>query len=398
MVIKEINPAFIPWARITVIGVWWGWANTLNRMVSEWLNGIDFIAVNTDAQALANNLAEKKVNIWLNITRWLWAWANPEVGRKAAEESIDEIKKYLQDTDMLFVTAWMWGGTWTWAAPVIAQVAKEMGILTVWVVTKPFSFEGKKRFENAFWWLEKMKQAVDTLIVIPNDKIFNIIDKKTTFKQAFTMIDKILLLGVQWISDLIIKPGNINIDFADIKVIMQNSGTALLGIGYGEGENRAVDAARRAIDNPLLEANLEWAQSIIFAVTGWEDLTPIEVQEAARIVEEIASPDANIIWWMTFDDTYDNEVKVTIIATWFPESTQAGILKWFTKEPTVWVRRTKWEDFVKRALRTEWIMSTSESTIPVTTNVQNFSEPSQTSQMVDEDYETPAFLRKRLGQ
>lgn len=380
MVIKEVSPEFVPWARITVMWVWGAGCNSVNRMAPE-LPWIEFIAINTDAQALSTNLAERKVNIGLNITKWLWAWANPEIGRKSAEESIDEIKKYLQDTDMLFITAWMWGGTWTWAAPVIAAVAKEMWILTVWIVTKPFNFEGKRRFENALAGLEKMRQSVDTLIIIPNDKIFNIIDKKTTFKQAFSMIDKILLLGVQWISDLIIKPGNINIDFADIKVIMKDSGTALLGIGYGEGENRAVDAARRAIDNPLLEASLEWAQNIIFAVTWWEDLTPIEVQEAARVVEEIASPDANIIWWMTFDESYDNEVKVTIVATWFPEATQDSILRWSSRSSDVGVRKTKWEDFVKRALKNEWLVSESRPSV---------------STESDDDYETPAFLRKRL--
>jgi cell division protein FtsZ len=210
---------------------------------------------------------------------------------------------------------------------VIAKLAREMNILTVGVVTKPFSFEGKRRFAYALEGLERMKQSVDTLIVIPNDKIFNIIDKKTTFKQAFSMIDKILYLGVQGISDLIIKPGDINIDFADIKMIMSGAGTALLGIGYGQGEDRAIDAARRAVDNPLVEASLDGATNIIFAVTGGEDLTPMEVQEAARVIEEIADPEAMIVWGMTFDDSYEGEVKVSIIATGFPEVIQEGMLQ-----------------------------------------------------------------------
>lgn len=386
MAIQEFVPEFIPWARIKVIWVGWAWCNTINRMIQEWLEGVDFIAVNTDAQALANNLAEKKINIWLNITRGLWAWANPEIGRKAAEENIEEIKKAIQDSDMVFITAWMGGWTWTGAAPVIAAAAKEMGILTVWVVTKPFSFEGKRRLQNALEGLQRMKEAVDTMIVIPNDKIFNIIDKKTTFKQAFQMIDKILHLGVQWISDLIVKPGDINIDFADIKVIMENSWTALLGIWYWEWENRAVDAARRAIDNPLLEARLEWAKNIIFAVTWWEDLTPIEVQEAARVVEEIADEDANIIWWMTFDPSYEWEVKVTIIATGFPEITQEEIIKW--KSSNIWmfwqkvgVRKSRWEDFVNRAIKKEGLSA----------NVKNFTNVEE-----DEEDDTPAFIKKRL--
>lgn len=390
MVVQEITPDFVPWARIKVFWVWWWGGNTVDRMIEEWLTWVEFVAINTDAQALVHSKCPNKINIWLNITRWLWWWANPEIWRKSAEENIDEIKKVLQDTDMVFITAWMWWGTWTWAAPVVAEVAKELWILTVWVVTKPFSFEWKKRLENAIEGLEKLKNSVDTLIVIPNDKIFNIIDKKTTFRQSFMLIDKILLLWVQWISDLVIKPWNINIDFADIKVIMQNSWTALLWIWYWEWENRSIDAARRAIDNPLLEANLEWAKNIIFAVTWWDDLTPMEVQDAARVVEEIADSDANIIWWMTFDDSYEWEVKVTIIATWFPEVTQTNILKWTTKTNEIWVRRSKWEDFVNRAIKND-----SSPTNPFT---QTSSKPQPTTKVEDDedDYETPAFLRKKL--
>lgn len=383
MVLQEITPEFIPWARIKVIWIWGSWGNTINRMIREWLDWVDFVAVNTDAQALSSNLAPIKINIGLNITKWLWAWANPDIGRKSAEEDMEDLKRLLQDTDMIFITAWMWGWTWTGAAPVIAATAKSMGILTVWVVTKPFSFEWKKRLMNAIEWLEKMQTCVDTLIVIPNDKIFNIIDKKTTFKQAFTLIDKILLLWVQGISDLIVKPWDINTDFADVNVIMKDSWTALLWIGYGEWENRAVDAARRAIDNPLLEANLEGATNIIFAVTWGEDLTPVEVQEAARIVEEIADPEANIIWWMTFDDSYEWEVKVTIVATWFPKATQESIIRWYAQpkqSTSVWMRRTKWEDFINRAVKKD--------------NIAPEVKPVEKKEA--EDFETPAFLRKKL--
>jgi cell division protein ftsZ len=284
-------------------------------MIQEGLQGVEFVAVNTDAQDLATNLAQKKVNIGLNITKGLGAGANPEIGRKSAEEDEMNIKSVLQDTDMVFITAGMGGGTGTGAAPVVASIAKEMGILTVGIVTKPFSFEGKKRATNAEEGLKKMKEVVDTLIVIPNDKIYTLVDKKTTFKQAFTMIDKVLYLGVQGISDLITKPGDINIDFADIREVMLNSGNALLGIGYGAGEKRAVDAARKAIENPLLETNLDGAKKVIFAVSGGMDLTPVEVQEAAAIVEEILDDDVNMIWGMSFDESFEDEVKVTIIAT-----------------------------------------------------------------------------------
>lgn len=392
MIVQEFNADVMPGARIKVVWIWGAGNNTLNRMVTEGLDGVEFVAVNTDAQALANSMAHKKVNIGLNLTQGLGAGANPETGRKSAEESIDDIKMFLDGADMIFVTAGMGGGTGTGAAPVIAQTAREMGVLTVGVVTKPFSFEGKRRFEFALEGLERMKASVDTLIVIPNDKIFNIIDKKTTFKQAFSMIDKILYLGVQWISDLIVKPGDINIDFADIKMVMQGSGTALLGIGYGEGEDRAIDAARRAIDNPLLEASLEGAKNIIFAVTGGEDLTPMEVQDAARIVEEIADPDAMIVWGMTFDEAYEGEVKVSIIATGFPSTIQDSMIK------NVWTntrsgsgalsrlgssRSTTSGSFIKKAMNDEGVSTAAEA-------------EAKEEKKEERDFETPAFLRKKL--
>lgn len=387
MIVQEFNPEFTPGARIKVIWVGGAGGNTINRMIREWLEGVEFIAVNTDAQALASSLAHKKVNIGLTLTKGLGAGANPETGRKAAEENIDDLKEMMEDTDMVFVTAGMGGGTGTGAAPVIAEVAKELGILTVGVVTKPFSFEGKRRFQYALEWLERTKSAVDTLIVIPNDKIFNIIDKKTTFKQAFSMIDKILYLGVQGISDLIVKPGDINIDFADIKVVMEGAGTALLGIGYGQWENRAVDAARRAIDNPLLEASLEGAKNIIFAVTGGDDLTPIEVQESARVIEEIADPDAMIVWGMTFDESYEGEVKVSIIATGFPETIQDTMIKNVGVKQGALSRlgsrrSNAAKSYVSKAMNEEGVEGSTTSW--------------SGSEKEERDLETPAFLRKKL--
>lgn len=388
MIINEIKPDFIPGAKIKVLWVGGCWNKAVNRMISEWLEKVDFVAINTDAQDLANNLAPKKINIWLNLTKGLWAWANPEIGRKAAEESETDIKNMLQDTDMVFITLWMWWGTWTWAGPVIANIAKEMGILTIWVVTKPFSFEGKQRELKAEEWLAKIKNAVDTLIVIPNDKIFNVIDKKTTFKQAFLMIDKILYSGIKWISDLITKPGDINIDFADIKVVMQNSWNALLGIGYGAGEKRAVDAARKAIENPLLETNIDKAKNVIFAVAWGTDLTPTEVQEAASVIKDIIDPDVNMIWGMSLDESMEDEVQVTIIATGFEEQSKDPIIKAPNRDmlwrPTAPKKVT--ESFIERIVRTNGQNENEEET-----------EVEEDNNNEWEDLETPAFMRKRLN-
>ena len=398
MTIKEVVPPFIPGAKIKVLWVGWGWNKSLNRMIQEWLSGVEFIALNTDAQDLAGSLADKKINIWLNLTKGLWAGANPEIGRKAAEESEADIKNMLQDTDMVFITLWMWGWTGTWAGPVVANIAKEMWILTIWVVTKPFSFEWAKRKSNAEEWLAKFKDAVDTLIVIPNDKIYTIIDKKTTFKQAFLMIDKILYSGIKWISDLIVKPGDINIDFADVKAVMQNSGNALLGIGYGAWEKRAVEAARKAIENPLLETNLDKAKNIIFAVSWWDDLTPAEVQEAANVLEEILDPNANMFWWMSFDDTMEGEVQVTIIATWFEEQSKEDILKTpkldtygtsgFRRQPESIRERTA------RETKLEWAPA---NTTPVSENTETWFNKFNLNKDDDDDYETPPFIAKRLN-
>ena len=384
MVINEIMPEFIPGAKIKVFGVGGCGNKALNRMIQEGLTGVEFVAVNTDAQDLATNLAQQKVNIGLNITKGLGAGANPEIGRKSAEEDEMNLKSVMQDTDMVFITAGMGGGTGTWAAPVVASIAKSMGILTVGIVTKPFSFEGKKRSINAEEGLKKMKEVVDTLIVIPNDKIYTLVDKKTTFKQAFTMIDKVLYLGVQGISDLITKPGDINIDFADIREVMLNSGNALLGIGYGAGEKRAVDAARKAIENPLLETNLDGAKKVIFAVSGGMDLTPIEVQEAAAIVEEILDDDVNMIWGMSFDESFEDEVKVTIIATGFEEQSKEPILKPVQRNflgQKIEAPKRESENYITRGLR----------------NTENNPAP-ETVQEPEEDTEVPAFLRRQMKQ
>ncbi len=381
MTIQEITPDFIPGAKIKVIGVGGAGNKTLQRMIDEGLAGVEFVAINTDAQDLAINGAQIKVNIGLNITKGLWAGANPEIGRKSAEESENEIKEAIKDADMVFITAGMGGGTWTGAAPVIASIAKGMGILTIGIVTTPFSFEGKKRSLNAEEGLAKIKDAVDSLIVIPNDKIFTIADKKTSFKQAFTMIDKILYLGVQGISDLIVKPWDINIDFADIRTVMADSGNTMLGIGYGAGENRAKEASRKAIENPLFETNLDGAKKVIFAVSGGADLTPVEVQEAASVIEEILDKDVNMIWGMSFDDSLEDEVKVTIIATGFEEQSKEAIIKSTGRD--ILERKPA----PRRESENGFLRGLKE------TVVEDDVSPFTTKNIEDE---TPAFIKKRL--
>ena len=407
MTIQEITlPPITPGAKIKVVWVWGGGNKALNRIIQQWIDWVEFVAVNTDAQDLAANLSWTKVNIWINITKWLWAWANPEIWRKSAEESENEIKQALWDADMVFITAWMWWGTWTWAAPIIAGIAKSMWILTIWIVTKPFSFEWKKREANAEEWVVKMRENVDTLIIIPNDKIFNIADKKTTFAQAFQMIDKVLYLWIQWISDLITKPWDINIDFADIKEIMLNSWNALLGIGYWAWEKRAVDAARQAIENPLLETNLDGAKKVIFAVSGWSDLTPMEVQDAAQVVQEILDPEANMIWWMSFDDSFEDEVKVTIIATWFTEQAKT---KWPRRVITDNLgrplpRERSSENFVLRWVR-QWQQDQDDNSPKkwfTAHIIEDNNEPATNDAFhapdnSGEDRETPAFIKRQLS-
>lgn len=313
----QVNPGITPVAVIKVIGVGGGGNNALNRMIKSNLQGVEFIGVNTDAQALYYSEAAIKVNIGKATTRGLGAGSNPEVGKQAAEESKEELRALLEGTDMLFITCGLGGGTGTGAAPVIAEVARELGILTVAVVTRPFSFEGHRRKVQAEEGLENLRNKVDTLITIPNDKILAVIDKKTPLNDAFQVVDDVLRQGVQGISDLITVHGMINVDFADVKTIMENSGSALMGIGFGAGENRAQEAAKSAIESPLLEMSIDGAKGILFNITGGNDLSMFEVDEAARIITEAADPDANIIFGATVNDSYTGEMKITVVATGF---------------------------------------------------------------------------------
>lgn len=307
-------------ATIKVIGVGGGGNNAVNRMIEHGVQGVDFIAVNTDSQALNLSKAEIKIQIGTKLTRGLGAGANPEVGRKAAEESKEQLEEALHGADMVFVTAGMGGGTGTGAAPVIAQVAKEIGALTVGVVTRPFLFEGRKRSTQAITGIDGLKENVDTLIVIPNDRLLEIIDKNTPMLEAFREADNVLRQGVQGISDLIATPGLINVDFADVKTIMSDKGSALMGIGVATGENRATEAAKKAISSPLLETSIDGAHGVLMNITGGGNLSLYEVQEAADIVTSAADQEVNVIFGSVINEDLKEEIVVTVIATGFDEN------------------------------------------------------------------------------
>lgn len=310
-------------ATIKVIGVGGGGNNAVNRMIEHGLQGVEFIAVNTDAQALNLSKAEVKMQIGGKLTRGLGAGANPEVGKKAAEESKEQIEQALEGADMVFVTAGMGGGTGTGAAPVVAQIARELGALTVGVVTRPFTFEGRKRSTQAQGGIASMKESVDTLIVIPNDRLLEIVDKSTPMLEAFREADNVLRQGVQGISDLIAVPGLINLDFADVKTIMSNKGSALMGIGVASGESRAAEAAKKAISSPLLETSIDGAQGVLMNITGGTNLSLFEVQEAADIVASASDQEVNMIFGSVINENLKDEIVVTVIATGFSEVEQA---------------------------------------------------------------------------
>jgi len=309
-------------ATIKVIGVGGAGNNAVNRMVEDTIGGVEFIGVNTDKQALLLCKAPTTIQIGEKVTKGLGAGAKPEIGQQAAEESAEEIRQAVQGADMVFVTAGMGGGTGTGAAPVVAATAKELGILTIGVVTKPFTFEGKKRLAQAERGIAGLKGKVDTLVVIPNDKLLQVIDRKTSIIEAFRMADDILRQGVQGISDLIAVPGLINLDFADVKTIMINQGMAHMGVGQASGENRAEDAAKQAIQSPLLETSIEGARGVIINITGGSDVGLLEANTAAELIQRSADPEANIIFGTVTDDSMGDEIKITVIATGFEKENE----------------------------------------------------------------------------
>lgn len=369
-------------AQIKVIGVGGGGNNAVNRMVEAQLKGVEFIAINTDKQALYTSKAEYKVQIGDKLTRGLGAGANPEIGKKAAEESKDEILTLLQGSDMVFVTAGMGGGTGTGAAPLVAQLAKEMGILTVGVVTKPFIFEGKVRMKNAERGIEDLKANVDTLITIPNDKLLQLVQKNTSMLEAFSIADNVLKQGIQSISDLIAVPGLINLDFADVTSIMKEQGLAHMGIGTAVGENRAVEAAREAIQSPLLETSIKGAKGVLLNITGGSNLGLFEINEASTLVQESCDPEANIIFGASIREDLGDEISITVIATGF-ESNQLqdmrinDTISKFTTKPVETVVEKKEVEPVKEVVTTK-------------------EEPKKVSLTEEEDdMIIPTFLRRR---
>jgi len=323
--LKQARLEAVSQANIKVVGVGGGGGNAVNRMIAAGLTGVDFWAVNTDNQVLHMSSANNRIQIGEKLTNGLGAGGDPTKGEKAAEETRDEIMMALDGADMVFITAGMGGGTGTGAAPVVASIAKELGALTVGVVTKPFSFEGRRRMNQANQGLEHLKENVDSLIVVPNDKLIEVVERRTTIKEAFYVVDEILLRGVQGICDIITVPGLINVDFADVKSVMQMSGSALMGIGRGSGEGRALEAARIAINSPLLETTIKGASGVIFNITGGSDMTIHEVYEAAEIIHESVLDDAIVIFGAVVDERIQGEVQITVIATGFdlqPQNTK----------------------------------------------------------------------------
>lgn len=316
----EILPEVETFARIKVVGIGGGGGAAVERMIKSNVNGIEFVAINTDAQALHYSHAQRKVHIGKQTTRGLGAGADPEVGRRAAEESEKEIASVLEGADMVFVTLGAGGGTGTGAGPLVAQIAKESGALVVAMVTKPFSFEGERRSRVAEAGIAEIKDSVDTLITIPNDRLLQTIDRKTSLLDAFGVVDDVLRQGVQGISDLITVHGLINLDFADVKAIMSDAGSALMGIGRAAGENRAIEAARQAIDSPLLELNIEGAKGVLFNITGGRNMSMHEIDEAAKTITSAVDEDANIIFGAVLDEGLDDDIKITVVATGFEPS------------------------------------------------------------------------------
>ncbi|MCX6718794.1 MAG: cell division protein FtsZ [Candidatus Taylorbacteria bacterium] len=316
----NITPEIEAFARIKVLGVGGSGGNAVNHMINCKVKGVDFIAINTDSQDLHRSLAKKRINIGKNLTRGLGTGMNSDLGKRAVEETKEDIQESVKGADMVFVTCGLGGGTGSGASPLIARIAKELGCLTVAVITKPFFFEGRQRSRIADAALEELRKEVDAIIIVPNDKLMTVVEKGTTVKNAFAMCDDILRHAVEGISDLITTPGIVNIDFADIRAIMENAGPALMGIGSASGENRAIEAAKAAINSPLLDVSITGAKGVLFSIAGGEDLTMFEIQDAAKVITESIDPEAKIIFGTVRDDKLKkNEIKITVIATGFPE-------------------------------------------------------------------------------
>lgn len=388
-----IKPDIARFAKIKVIGIGGGGCNAINSMISvNQINGVDFLGVNTDAQALLTCLASSKVQIGEALTRGLGAGGKPEIGMQAAEESKEKIKDFLRDTDMVFLTCGEGGGTGTGATPVIAELAKDMGALTIAVVTKPFQFEGARRMISAEEGIGNLKDKVDTLIVIPNQRLLEVIDKKMTLLEAFRVTDSVLGQGVQGIADLITMPGLINVDFADVRTIMTNAGSSLMGIGTGVGENRAATAARTAIASPLLEISIEGAKGVLFNITGGADLTMMEVDEAAKQISAAVDPDANIIFGATIDESLVDQVKITVIATGFDETKRR--LRELSGRPTYGTPMGQPVQQQPISQPQSYQQAPTQPTVP-TMQPQNQSFPADDLPPEEDEFDIPAFLRQK---
>jgi cell division protein FtsZ len=391
----EVKPADIQtFATIKVIGVGGAGGSAVNRMAEAGMQSVQFIAANTDAQALHNSKAQTKIHIGKDTTRGLGAGADPIVGQKAAQESLEDLKKSLQGTDLLFITLGAGGGTGSGAGHVVAEIAREMGILTVGVVTKPFSFEGEKRRQNAEWAISQLGQHVDTLITIHNDRLLQTIDRRTPLLETFKIADDVLRQGVQGISELITEHGLINLDFADVKTIMQNAGSALMGIGRASGENRAVLAAQQAIESPLLEVSIDGARGVLFSIAGGYDMSMHEINEAAEVITNAVAPDANIIFGATLKPELEDELIITVIATGFDSayfrqkaSALPGLEKTVEPEPKDETPVVQDED-----------MSRIDMDLDKTETEADFTkeeEPSKSIWNYDDNADVPAFLRRK---
>ncbi len=384
----EVKPEIETFAKIKVLGIGGSGGAAIKRMIDSRIRGIEFVAINTDAQALHHSSAPHKLHVGKTTTRGLGAGMDPELGKKSAEESQDEIHDVLKGSDMVFITCGLGGGTGTGAAPVIAEIAKDLGALTVAVVTKPFSFEGAQRMHIADGGLSDLADKVDTLITIPNDRLLQIIDKKTSLLDAFAVVDDILRQGVQGIADLITIPGLINVDFADVKAIMENTGSALMGIGNASGENRAVDAAKAAIDSPLLELSIDGARGILFTVTGGPNLSMYEVNEAARVITSSSDEDAKIIFGSVIDESMGDEVKITVIATGFGKGAKTSVKKIETTPIT------PFEDTPISAPKEP--ISSPPKFKEEKEAEKNIEEEVPKKSKEEEELEIPAFIRKKM--
>jgi cell division protein FtsZ len=398
----EPNKNAETFARIKVVGVGGGGTNAVNRMIQEGIQGVDFVAVNTDAQALLLSKAPTKVQIGDKLTRGLGAGGNPEIGRKSAEETADELYSVLKGSDMVFVTAGLGGGTGTGAAPIVAQIAKECGALTIGVVTRPFTFEGAKRMQSAEAGMDTLKDHADTLIVIPNDRLLQIVDKKSSLQDAFRMADDVLRQGIQGISELITVPGLINLDFADVKAIMSEGGAALMAVGHAAGEDRARLAAEQAISSQLLDITIDGARGVLFNVTGGPNMTLFEVNQAAAIIRETAHPDVNMIFGAVIDPNMGDEIRITVIATGFE---RAGIPRRIIERPAQQTRvESRLEHrpepqrpVIQPGIPVERPVDTvSVNAAPVTPPPPAVKQPDfKPKTSFQEDLDIPTFLRNR---